>query len=257
MWNPGVYRQFQTERDRPFFDLTGQLPADFSPARVTDLGCGTAHQTATLARRWPAAEVTGVDSSAEMLSQAPALDNLRLVQADFRSWTPDKAPDLLLSNAALHWAPDHARLIPRLAATVAPGGVFAFQVPGNFDSPSHLLLSALRREARWRERLAGGDPEPESLKPLDYADLLAPHGFRVNAWETTYLHLLPGEHAVLDWVSGTALRPVLARLSAEEQAEFVAEYGARLRGAYPAGLTYTAFPFRRVFVVAQRVQAGD
>lgn len=255
MWNPGVYRQFQTERDRPFFDLVAQLPADLSPARVTDLGCGTAHQTATLARRWPGAEVTGVDSSAEMLGQAPAEANLRLVQADLRSWAPEQAPDLLISNAALQWVPGHDRLIPRLAGLVAPGGVFAFQVPGNFSAPSHLLLGELRAEPRWLNNLGAPERGPESLAsldPLDYADLLTPLGFRVNAWETTYLHLLPGEDAVLGWVRGTALRPVLARLSAAEAAEFEAEYGARLREAYPQGPSGTAFPFRRVFVVARQ-----
>ena len=258
MWNPDVYRQFQAERDRPFFDLVAQLP-DFRPAFVTDLGCGTAHQTATLAARWPGAQVTGVDSSAEMLAQAPVLANLRLVQADLRNWSPAEAPDLLLSNAALQWVPDHPALIPRLAAQVAPGGVFAFQVPGNFTAPSHLLLAQLRGEARWLERLGQAERGPErlsSLDPLEYAHLLTPLGFRVDAWETTYLHLLhgpdDGTSAVLNWVRGTALRPVLSRLSPAEAAEFEAEYGLRLRVAYPEGPSGTAFPFRRVFVVARR-----
>jgi trans-aconitate 2-methyltransferase len=254
MWNPDVYRQFQTERDRPFSDLVGQLP-DVQPALVTDLGCGTAHQTATLAVRWPQAQVTGVDSSAEMLEQAPRLGNLRLVQADLRDWTPSEAPDLLLSNAALQWVPGHPALIPRLAAHVAPGGVFAFQVPGNFTAPSHLLLAELQSEVRWLNRLGSVDRRSQSLAsldPLDYADLLTPLGFRVNAWETTYLHLLHGPDAVLDWVRGTALRPVLARLDPGEAAEFEAEYGLRLREAYPEGRSGTAFPFRQVFVVAQR-----
>ncbi|WP_424951938.1 methyltransferase domain-containing protein [Deinococcus sp.] len=254
MWNPDLYRQFQAERDRPFFDLVGQLP-DLSPAHVTDLGCGTAHQTAALARRWPQAEVSGVDSSAEMLSQAPKLANLGLMQADLRNWTPAEAPDLLISNAALQWVPGHDRLIPRLADLVAADGVFAFQVPGNFTAPSHLLLGALRSEPRWQARLGPPERGPESLPsldPLDYADLLTPLGFRVNAWETTYLHLLHGEDAVLNWVRGTALRPVLSRLSGEEAAEFEAEYGRRLRQAYPQGPSGTAFAFRRVFVVAQR-----
>ncbi|WP_407570254.1 methyltransferase domain-containing protein [Deinococcus altitudinis] len=250
MWNPDVYRQFQAERDRPFFDLVAQLPV-FQPVLVTDLGCGTAHQTATLAERWPQAQVTGVDSSAEMLEQAPALPNLRLVQADFSRWTPGAPQDLLFSNAALHWIPDQHALIPRLAGLVAAGGVFAFQVPGNFTAPSHLLLAELQNEPRWQGRLAT-EAGPASLNPLDYADLLTPLGFQVNAWETTYLHLLHGPDAALNWVRGTALRPVLARLSPGDAAEFEAEYGRRLRAAYPEGPSGTAFSFRRVFVVARR-----
>ena len=143
----------------------------------------------------------------------------------------------------------------RLAAQVAPGGVFAFQVPGNFRAPSHLLLAELRQEPRWLTRLGPAERGPGSLSSLDpqqYAELLAPPGFTANAWETTYLHLLHGPDPVLNWVRGTALRPVLARLPPEEAAEFEAEYGRRLLQAYPAGPAGTPFPFRRVFVVARR-----
>lgn len=255
MWNPETYLQFQTERDRPFFDLLAQVP-DLSPARITDLGCGTAHLSAELARRWPLAQVTGIDSSAEMLFRAPTLPNLKVVQADLQDWTPADAPDLLLSNSALQWAANHPALIPRLAAFVAPGGVFAFQVPGNFQAPSHLLLAELRREPRWLTRLGPPERGPDSLSslgPQQYAELLAPLGFTVDAWETTYLHLLHGPDPVLNWVRGTALRPVLSRLPPEEASEFEAEYGRRLFQAYPAGPAGTPFPFRRVFVVARRV----
>jgi len=262
MWNPETYLQFRTERDRPFFDLLARVP-DLPPAHIIDLGCGTVHLSAELARRWPGAQVTGVDSSAEMLSRAPTLGNLKVVQADLQHWTPADAPDLLLSNSALQWAANHPALIPRLAAQVAPGGVFAFQVPGNFQAPSHLLLAELRQGPRWLTRLGPPERGPGSLSSLDpqqYAELLAPLGFTVNAWETTYLHLLHGPDndtdgrtsAVLDWVRGTALRPVLSRLSAAEAAEFEAEYGRRLLQAYPAGPVGTPFPFRRVFVVARR-----
>lgn len=251
VWNPDAYRQFQAERDRPFYDLLAQVP-DCTPRFITDLGCGTAQLTALLAARWPQAEVTGIDRSAEMLAAAPSLPNLRVVQGDLLDWRPNPAPDLLCSNAALQWLPDHQTLIPRLAAGVAPGGVFAFQVPGNFGAPSHVLLGALLGEPRWVKRLGPPQPRMGSLDPQDYAELLAPLDFHVNAWETTYLHLLPGPDPVLAWVRGTALRPVLSRLQPDEIAEFEAEYGSRLRDAYPAGPAGTPFPFRRVFVVARR-----
>lgn len=256
MWNPDTYLQFQAERDRPFYDLLAQVP-EIQPAHVTDLGCGTGHLTAELARRWPHGRVTGIDSSAEMLAQArslpaPGLPNLDFRQADLQDWTPDTLPDLLLSNSALQWVPGHPDLIPRLASQVAPGGVFAFQVPGNFTAPSHVLLHELQQETRWRQWLGSAEARSGSLNPDGYADLLAPLGYRVNAWETTYLHLLHGPDPVLNWVRGTALRPVLSRLSAAEAAEFEAECGERLRAAYPAGLAGTPFPFRRVFVVARR-----
>ena len=260
MWNPEVYQRFQAERDRPFFDLLAQIP-DRAPAFITDLGCGSGHLSAVLAQRWPESQVTGLDSSAEMLAQAPSAPNLHFVQADLATWQPDPLPDLLISNAALQWVSGHPALIPHLSAQVAPGGIFAFQVPGNFGAPSHVLLGELRREPYWLERLGPPERGPDTLSSLDpqeYADLLTPLGFAVNAWETTYLHLLRGPasdqsgDAVLNWVRGTALRPVLSRLNADETQAFETEYGARLRQSYPAGPCHTPFPFRRVFVVAQR-----
>jgi trans-aconitate 2-methyltransferase len=249
MWNPDTYRQFQSERDRPFFDLLGQVQG--SPATVTDLGCGDGHLTAALAARWPGARVSGLDSSPEMLRGAPLAGNLHFAVGDIASWTG--RPELLVSNAALQWLPDHPALIPRLAAQVAPGGTFAVQMPGNSDAPSHTLLAEVRAAPRWREQLGHTARDPGTvLSPQQYAELLHPLGYRVNAWETTYLHLLPGDDAVLNWVRGTALRPVLAALSPPQGAEFEAEYGARLREAYPQGPGGTALLFRRVFVVGVR-----
>ncbi len=262
MWNPQQYLQFQAERDRPFYDLLAQatLPTQAPPRLIADLGCGTGHLTAVLSQRWPEAEVVGVDSSAEMLEQADqhVSANLTFVQADLQRWQPPRPVDLLISNAALQWVDDHAALIPRLAELVAGGGRFAFQVPGNFDAPSHTLLAEVSGRPRWARLLESGRDKAAlgSFGPAEYTDLLAPLGFTVNAWETTYLHLLPapphGGSAVLEWVKGTALRPVLAQLSAEDAADFLAEYGAELQQAYPARSYGTPLAFRRVFAAAYR-----
>ena len=83
-----------------------------------------------------------------------------------------------------------------------------------------------------------------------YLDRLSRLGAAVDAWETTYLHVLPGDDPVLEWVKGTALRPVLAQLDEAEAAEFLAEYGALLREAYPRRDYGTVLEFRRIFVVA-------
>lgn len=255
MWDPGQYGRYADERSRPFRELVDRIDVR-DPAEVVDLGCGDGALTATLTRRWPGASVLGVDSSEEMLDKAPAGDRLRFRLGTIQDWRPDAPVDVLVSNAALQWVPDHLRELDRLVSLVRPGGWFAFQVPGNADAPSHTILAELRRSPRWRDLLgAGAGRFPDTADPPVYLDRLARLGCAVDAWETTYAHVLPGPDPVLQWVRGTALRPVLARLSPAEAAEFEADYGAALRTAYPSAPYGTVLPFRRIFVVAQ-VAAG-
>jgi trans-aconitate 2-methyltransferase len=254
MWDPVQYGRYSDERARPFSELMARVAAD-GPRFVVDLGCGDGSLTATLGQRWPEATVVGVDSSAEMLAEAAGRATPRL---SFRSgriedWEPDRPIDVLVSNAALHWVPDHRSHLPHLVDMLAPGGWLAIQMPGNGDAPSHRLLTTLRRSPRWRDRIGPG-PErwPDVAEPADYARQLLRLGCRVDAWETTYVHVLPGPDPVLEWTRGTALRPVLAELPAAEAAAFEADYGAELRTAYPAEPYGSLLPFRRIFLVAQR-----
>jgi trans-aconitate 2-methyltransferase len=253
-WDPARYRRYSDERSRPFGDLLARVRAT-DPSCVVDLGCGDGSLTATLAARWPAATVVGVDSSAPMLAAGRPTETagVELRQGRIQDWTPDRPVDVLVSNAALHWVPEHPDLLARFVASLAPGGELAFQVPGNFGAPSHTLLTGLRRAAHWRGRLgAAADRSGTVLEPADYLHRLVALGCEVDAWETTYLHLLTGPDPVLEWVRGTALRPVLAALPEPDAAEFEGEYRALLREAYPAGPAGTVFPFRRIFVVARR-----
>jgi len=251
VWDPEQYLRYADERGRPFVELTARIQAD-SPGYVVDLGCGTGELTATLTRRWPAATVLGLDSSAEMLAKATPADRLSFVQADLTGWQPDRPVDVLVSNATLQWVPGHAELLPRWVGWLAPGGWLAFQVPGNYASPGFDALRAQVRSARWRGRVPDV-PETRVLEPAGYLDRLARLGCAVDAWETTYLHVLAGPDPVLEWKRGTALRPLLAALSAVDGEEFVREYAERLREAYPPQEGYgTVFRFRRIFVVAHR-----
>jgi trans-aconitate 2-methyltransferase len=258
MWDPGQYRQFGGERSRPFYELIDQVGAT-SPRHVVDLGCGPGELTVGLSRRWPSADVLGVDSSAEMISAAnqvlaglPAGTHLRFELQDARDWQPDQPVDVLMSNALLQWIPDHDKLLIRWARQLADGGWLAFQLPGNYDQPSHLELRELAAAPRWRPLLAGVELNRQAASPAEYLDLLASEGLEVNAWETTYLHVLTGDDPVLRWYLGTGLRPVLGALDQDQAAEFLAEFGAAMRRAYPAARYGTVLPFRRVFVVAER-----
>ena len=257
MWDAGQYLRFGGERARPFFDLTAQVDAA-SPACVADLGCGPGNLTAALAARWPGATVTGVDSSAEMIAAAResrAAPNLSFTLGDVTEWEPGRPADVLVSNAVLQWIPGHHELARRWADLLAPDGWLAFQLPGNFDQASHAIARDMATAPRWRGLLDGAQLNRQATDPAGYVELLARPGFTVDAWETTYLHVLPGENPVFEWAKGSTLRPVLAALDAEQGAEFLREYGERVLDAYPPRPFGTLFPFRRVFAVVHRAAA--
>jgi len=250
-WDPRRYLQYADERGRPFLDLLSRVPAT-EPRRVVDLGCGPGTLTALLAERWPGADVLGLDSSPEMVAAAAEVAGVRVETGDLRDWQPAEPVDVLVSNATLQWVPGHLDLLPRLVGAVAPGGWFALQVPGNFDEPSHQLRRELAADPRFAPWVAGV-PVPEAADPEVYLERLAGLDCEVDAWETTYLHVLKGSDPVFAWVSGTGARPTLQALPEGLRQEFEAEFRERLRAAYPVGPHGTVLPFRRVFAVAHRV----
>jgi trans-aconitate 2-methyltransferase len=255
-WDPEQYLRFADERGRPFHDLLARVGA-IDPGLVADLGCGPGTLTRLLAERWPQARVEAVDSSYDMVQRAEAeLTGLgeRAVAtlADIREWEPPGAVDVLVSNATLQWVPGHLELLDRFAGWLAPGGWLAVQVPGNFGEPSHTLLAQVAARPRWKQLLEE-IPRPAVEEPAAYLARLADLGLDVDAWETTYLQVLPGEDAVLQWMRGTGLRPVLSALADEdERAAFEAEYGELLARAYPRLPFGTVLPYRRIFLVARR-----
>ena len=252
MWRPEVYLKYGDERTRPARDLLRQV-APAAPSRVIDLGCGPGNSTALLRARWPDASVTGLDSSASMLAEARATgpDGVEWIEADVAAWAPAEPVDVVYSNAALHWLPDHGRLLPRLAAATVPGGALAIQMPRNFAAPSHTEIAEAARSDPWRGKLAPILRESRVREPAEYHRMLAPHVRRLEIWETEYLHRLSGEDPVYDWVKGTTMTPLLAVLEGDERVEFEAVCRKRLRTAYAREADgSTLFPFRRIFIVA-------
>ena len=250
-WDPERYLVYADERGRPYLDLVARVAAD-APRSVVDLGCGPGNLTAMLHARWPDAEVVGLDSSEQMVERARAagIDGVRFEVGDLRTWRPETPVDVLLANATYQWVPGHLDLLAELVRLVAPGGWFAFQVPGNHAEPSHALLRRLSSDDRFAS-YTDGVARPHSHDPEVYAGRLLDLGLAVDVWETTYLHLLTGEDPVYTWISGTGARPVLQALPDDLREEFVTEYRALLREAYPPGPHGTVLPFRRVFAVAQ------
>ena len=301
-WDPDRYLTYADERTQPFLDLLSRVPTT-DPRTVVDLGCGPGQLTRLLKDRWPAARVTGVDSSPEMVARAREVEGIEVVLADLRGWLGDGSAslgdgsvsprdgsaslgdgsaslrdgsvsprdgsvsprdgsasprdgsagrvDVLVSNATLQWVPRHLDLLPALVRRLIPGGWLAVQVPGNFEEPSHTLRRELAAEAPYAAHTRDLD-SPASHDPGTYLDALAALGCTVQAWETTYLHVLTGPDPVFTWVSGTGARPTLEALDAVGLREpFEAELKRRLRAAYPARPYGVVLPFRRVFAVAQ------
>ncbi|WP_114854891.1 methyltransferase domain-containing protein [Brachybacterium sp. YJGR34] len=249
-WSPEQYLRFGEERGRPFADLTARIRA-VDPAHVVDLGAGPGTLTALLAARWPEAQVLAVDSSPEMVARAGQVEGITAVRGDLRRWEPSAPVDVLVTNAALQWVPGHLQLLPRLVAMLAPGGWFAMQVPGNFDEPSHAIRRELAARAPYAEHLRGVD-HPDAHDAGTYLGALQDLGLEVEAWETTYLHVLTGPDPVFAWVSGTGARPTLQALPETLRPGFERTFRARLRAAYPETEHGVVLPFRRVFAVGRR-----
>ncbi|MGB3443827.1 MAG: trans-aconitate 2-methyltransferase [Actinophytocola sp.] len=253
MWDPSKYLTFADHRARPFFDLVGRIAVE-APRRVADLGCGPGNLTSALAQRWPAARIEACDSSQEMVAAARER-GIDATVLDVRDWRPEPDTDVVVSNAVLQWVPGHEELLARWVKQLPRGAWLAFQVPGNFGAPSHVRVRELVASPRWRDRLESVVLREDDavLDPEGYAGLLSDAGCAVDAWETTYLHRLTGADPVLEWVTGTALRPIRTALSDEDWTEFRAELAPRLRAEYPERVDGTTwFPFRRVFAVAQK-----
>ncbi len=252
-WTPGQYLKFSQERLRPAIELLNRIPLK-APDVIYDLGCGSGHITRLLAECWPSSKVYGIDSSPQMLAEAAAEPStVHWEDADIRSWVPKESPDLIYSNAALHWIDGHSELFSRLVSCLNPGGCLAVQMPLSWGLPSHRLM---------RDTLAKGDSVGDAallaalsnkwVEDADfYYDILSPCTRRLDIWETHYLHVLEGEDPVFEWVMGSGLRPILNGLSDTERNRFLRVYKERLRDTYPSHSgKRTLYPFPRLFIVA-------
>lgn len=253
VWDPQQYLKFSGHRLRPAVDLLMRIP-DFAVRSVADLGAGAGNVTKLIKERWPTAAVTGVEGSAEMVAAGKkAAPEIEWLQQDLAAWRPTQKYDVIYSNAALHWLPDHAKLFPGLMQRVEPGGILAVQMPRNFTAPSHLLIAEAALNGPWRSKVEHLVTPPPVGDPGLYHRLLAPLSDNIDIWETEYLQVLEGENPVKEWTKGTWLTRYLDILQGDEKAAFEAAYGERVAKAYPKNAAgQTLFPFRRLFMVAQR-----
>jgi trans-aconitate 2-methyltransferase len=220
------------------------------PTLVYDLGCGTGELTNELARRWPRAAVIGIDSSSEMLEQVRPEKNVTVLHQDIEDWKPERAPNLIFSNAALHWVSDHERLFPRLFGELAGGGVLAVQMPDNWGEPTHQLIYDEVDRRGWTDRLDGHLLRNPVARIDQYLDWLAAAS-EIDTWRTTYYQTMDGPDPVLSWVRGSVLVPVQAVLPSADFSELSVALASAYRRAYPPSTAgQTVLPISRVFLVA-------
>lgn len=172
-WNPSLYLHFAAERSRPAVELLARVPLE-NIEYIADLGCGPGNITALLHQRWPAARITGIDSSPAMIAEArSALPDCLFVEADIRNWQPEQALDLIFANASLQWLPDHYELFPHLVSLLNSHGVLAIQMPDNWLEPTHVLM----REVAWEQNYPDRGREPLAGVHA-YYDILSEAGWR-------------------------------------------------------------------------------
>jgi trans-aconitate 2-methyltransferase len=253
-WDAAQYLKFGTERTQPAVDLIQRIELS-SPRRIIDLGCGPGNSTEPLRRRWPDADISGLDCSPEMIAAArEAYPQGKWEVGDAASWQTGLPFDLVFANAMLHWLPDHARVCQGWMQQVAPGGALAVQQPAHYDDSARGNIIEVSKDPAWNDRMNAARTAIRCELPSFYYDVLQPLTSRLSIWETTYHHILPGPEGVLEWFRGTGLRPFLEALSSdEERARFEAMLLKRFTVRYPrrAG-GQVLFPFRRLFFVAYR-----
>ncbi len=252
-WDPNLYLKFGAERNRATTDLIAQIDLE-KPRQIVDLGCGPGNSTALLHARWPEADITGIDNSAEMLDEArKQFPEWKWEQADVERWSPTAKFDLVFTNATLHWLRGHAALIPKLFAQVAPGGMFAAQIPHHGLSPAHHAIRVISQQPQWTEKLASARERLTVHTPEFYYDVLAALAKRVDVWVTIYHHEMAHVEGVLDWLRGTGLRPYLDALSPDEQQQFKRACLARFADLFTARADgKVLLPYPRIFFVAAR-----
>lgn len=252
-WDPKQYLAFGNERLQPALDLVARIPLE-NPGSIVDLGCGPGNVTGFLMRRWPNADIYGVDGSSEMLAKARAvLPDVKWIQGDMNDWAPDAPVELIYSNAALHWLDDHASVFPRLMQHVAKGGFLAAQMPRNWAAPSHTLITEVVKDGPWRATLEPLLRQNPTGAPEDYYEILTPHTSTLALWETEYCQIIEGENPVAEFVKGSQLKRFLDALDEPLKSEFWKSYCSRILEAYPKRADgKTLFPFRRLFLVAGR-----
>lgn len=253
-WDPQLYMKYGNERTQPSIDLTSRIPLR-DPQHIVDLGCGAGNSTAILHNRWPKANITGLDSSNAMLDEAQKkFPGLHWVKADIGNWKPESSYDLIFSNAVLQWIPNHDVLFKNLLEYVNDSGYLAVQIPYHYTSRLHQIIIEVSHYQQWTRYLDEARNALTSHKPEFYYDLLHSACSQIDIWQTDYFHVMESVEAILEWISGTGLRPYLEAINNEKDRKV---FKALILDGYRQ--TYhrrkdgkVLFPFSRLFILIRK-----
>ncbi len=251
-WDPDSYLKFQDERTQPSKDLVSRIDIA-RPASIIDVGCGPGNSTKVLRQRWPHSRIIGLDSSPEMIARAKeTYPRENWLTADAAEWECAERFDVVFSNAALQWIPNHEFLIRKLWDRVNDGGALAVQVPANTESPLFRAVTTVSRRNEWKDRLSGCGKLFTYHAPEFYYDLLSEASKRVSIWQTTYFHVMANHQGLLDWYASTGMRPYLEKLADDGQRLSFREHVLEeIRGRFALRKDRKIlFPFRRLFFIA-------
>ena len=254
-WNPTQYGRFAAERRQPFDDLLGLLVPALG-GRALDLGCGTGELTVDLHRRLGTETTLGIDSSTGMLDNAPSVEGVRFELADLTTYAAAAPVDVIASNAAMQWVPDHEPLLARLTSMLAPGGQLAVQVPNNHDHPSHTVAASVALEEPFVSAMRGAPPaDPVAvnvLRPARYAEVLHGLGYaQQHVRLQIYGHVLGATADVVEWTKGTSLTRFERLLRGDLYELFVDRYRERLMATLGDHRPYF-YAFKRILFWARK-----
>ncbi|MFP6581498.1 MAG: methyltransferase domain-containing protein [Candidatus Hydrogenedentota bacterium] len=253
-WDANLYLQFGTQRTQAAIDLTARISIG-SPARVIDLGCGPGNSTEILRQRWPEADITGLDTSADMIAQASERDlDVTWVTGDIATWSPEDAFDIVFTNAALQWLPNHEKLLAQLMNHVVTGGVLAVQLPYHHASPLQQVVLKASRDPQWNDAMDSARNALTYATTGFYYDTLQPLCNKLDLWETEYIHIMDDPVDIVDFIRGSGLRPFTQALNSEEEVQRFEKIVLQgYTNAYPPQADgRILFPFRRQFIIAHQ-----
>jgi trans-aconitate 2-methyltransferase len=253
-WNPDLYLKFRNERTQPSIDLIGRIDADFRPKTILDIGCGPGNSSQALLERWPAAVLTGIDNSLNMIEKARAEypDNTWIV-ADASKYTSNMKYDLVFSNATIQWIPEHETLLKKLFNLINNKGVLAIQIPQFNEMPLSGAIQKVASGEKWKKAVQDCRALFTYHDAGYYYDLINTDYKTLELWQTDYYHVLASQYAIVEWIRSTGMKPYLDCLPDAEKPLFENEVLAEIKRDYPLQNDgKVLFPFKRLFIIGYK-----